>query len=43
MPRFERGAAALGLGAAGPGARGERLYRDFTMGGLSMAAFRFAN
>jgi 4,5-DOPA dioxygenase extradiol len=29
-------------GAAGKGATGERLYRDFTMGGLSMAAFRFA-
>ncbi|MGH7248956.1 MAG: DODA-type extradiol aromatic ring-opening family dioxygenase, partial [Pseudomonadota bacterium] len=28
----------VGLGAAGEGARGERLYRDFTMGGLSMAA-----
>ncbi len=32
----------VGLGAAGEGARGERLYQDFTMGGLSMAAFRFA-
>jgi len=32
----------VGLGAAGGGARGERLYRDFTMGGLSMAAYRFA-
>jgi 4,5-DOPA dioxygenase extradiol len=29
-------------GAAGERARGERLYQDFTMGGLSMAAFRFA-
>jgi 4,5-DOPA dioxygenase extradiol len=29
-------------GAAGVGAKGTRLYRDFTMGGLSMAAFRFA-
>jgi 4,5-DOPA dioxygenase extradiol len=28
-------------GAAGEGARGTRLYRDFTMGGLSMAAFQF--
>lgn len=28
-------------GAAGEGATGERLYRDFTLGGLSMAAFRF--
>jgi len=32
----------VALGAAGEGARGERLYRDFTMGGLSMAAYRFA-
>lgn len=32
----------VGLGAAGEGARGERLYQAFTMGGLSMAAFRFA-
>ena len=32
----------VGLGAAGEGARGERIYRDFTMGGLSMAAYRFA-
>lgn len=32
----------VGLGAAGEGARGERLYQGFTMGGLSMAAFRFA-
>ena len=32
----------VGLGAAGKGARGERLYRDFTMGGLSMAAYRFS-
>lgn len=31
----------VGLGAAGEGARGTRLYQDFTMGGLSMAAFRF--
>jgi 4,5-DOPA dioxygenase extradiol len=32
----------VALGAAGAKARGERLYQDFTMGGLSMAAFRFA-
>lgn len=32
----------VGLGAAGEGARGTRIYQDFTMGGLSMAAFRFA-
>lgn len=32
----------VALGAAGPAARGERIYRGFTMGGLSMAAFRLA-
>jgi 4,5-DOPA dioxygenase extradiol len=32
----------VALGAAGPQARGERIYRGFTMGGLSMAAFRLA-
>jgi 4,5-DOPA dioxygenase extradiol len=32
----------VALGAAGAAARGERLYQGFTMGGLSMAAFRFA-
>lgn len=32
----------VALGAAGEGARGERLYRGFTLGSLSMAAFRFA-
>jgi 4,5-DOPA dioxygenase extradiol len=32
----------VGLGAAGENAHGTRLYQDFTMGGLSMAAFRFA-
>ncbi len=32
----------VGLGAAGSPARGERIYRDFSMGGLSMAAYRFA-
>lgn len=32
----------VALGAAGEGATGARLYRGFTMGGLSMAAFRFA-
>jgi 4,5-DOPA dioxygenase extradiol len=36
MPLF------VALGAAGPGARGERLYQGFTLGSLSMAAFRFA-
>jgi 4,5-DOPA dioxygenase extradiol len=29
------------LGAAGPGARGERVHQGFTLGSLSMAAFRF--
>lgn len=29
-------------GAAGPGARGQRLHRGFTLGSLSMAAYRFA-
>jgi 4,5-DOPA dioxygenase extradiol len=29
-------------GAAGEGARGERLYRGFTFGSLSMAAYKFA-
>lgn len=32
----------VALGAAGAAARGERIYQGFTMGGLSMAAFRFA-
>lgn len=32
----------VALGAAGGKARGARLYKDFTLGGLSMAAFRFA-
>ncbi|MGO8919440.1 MAG: DODA-type extradiol aromatic ring-opening family dioxygenase [Stellaceae bacterium] len=32
----------VALGAAGPGARGERLYRGFTLGSLSMAAYKFA-
>jgi 4,5-DOPA dioxygenase extradiol len=32
----------VALGTAGAAARGERLYQGFTMGGLSMAAFRFA-
>lgn len=31
----------VALGAAGPGARGERLYQGFTLSTLSMAAFRF--
>lgn len=32
----------VALGAAGEGARGERLHRGFTFGSLSMAAFKFA-
>jgi len=32
----------VALGAAGAGARGERLHQGFTLGSLSMAAFRFA-
>jgi 4,5-DOPA dioxygenase extradiol len=32
----------VALGAAGKGARGERLHQGFTLGSLSMAAFRFA-
>jgi 4,5-DOPA dioxygenase extradiol len=32
----------VALGAAGPNASGERIYRDFSLGGLSMAAYRFA-
>lgn len=32
----------VALGAAGAGARGERLFQGFTLGSLSMAAFRFA-
>ncbi|HWI27931.1 MAG TPA: class III extradiol ring-cleavage dioxygenase [Stellaceae bacterium] len=32
----------VALGAAGEGARGERLHQGFTLGSLSMAAFRFA-
>jgi 4,5-DOPA dioxygenase extradiol len=31
----------VALGAAGEGARAERIHQGFTMGGLSMAAFRF--
>lgn len=31
----------VALGAAGPAARGERLHHGFTLGTLSMAAFRF--
>lgn len=31
----------VALGAAGPAARGERLFQGFTLGSLSMAAFRF--
>lgn len=31
----------VALGAAGEGARGERLHQGFTLGSLSMAAFRF--
>jgi 4,5-DOPA dioxygenase extradiol len=33
----------VALGAAGEGARGERLHRGFTFGSLSMAAFKFAS
>jgi 4,5-DOPA dioxygenase extradiol len=32
----------VALGAAGKGARGERLHHGFTLGSLSMAAFKFA-
>jgi 4,5-DOPA dioxygenase extradiol len=32
----------VAYGAAGPGARGQLLYDDFTLGSLSMAAYRFA-
>jgi 4,5-DOPA dioxygenase extradiol len=32
----------VAYGAAGPGARGERLYSGFTLGSMSMAAYRFA-
>jgi 4,5-DOPA dioxygenase extradiol len=32
----------VALGAAGPGARGERIHQGFTLGSLSMAAYRFA-
>jgi 4,5-DOPA dioxygenase extradiol len=32
----------VALGAAGPGARAERVHAGFTLGSLSMAAFRFA-
>ncbi|HXP31017.1 MAG TPA: class III extradiol ring-cleavage dioxygenase [Stellaceae bacterium] len=32
----------VALGAAGPGARGTRLFQGFTLGSMSMAAFRFA-
>ncbi len=32
----------VAYGAAGPRAIGERLYQAFTLGSLSMAAFRFA-
>jgi 4,5-DOPA dioxygenase extradiol len=31
----------VALGAAGKGARGERIHQGFTLGSLSMAAFRF--
>jgi 4,5-DOPA dioxygenase extradiol len=31
----------VAYGAAGPGARGERLFRGFTLATMSMAAFRF--
>ena len=32
----------VALGAAGPGARGERIHQGFTLGSLSMAAFKLA-
>jgi 4,5-DOPA dioxygenase extradiol len=32
----------VALGAAGPNARGERIHQGFTLGSLSMAAFKFA-
>jgi 4,5-DOPA dioxygenase extradiol len=32
----------VAYGAAGPAARGERIYRGFSLGSLSMAAYRFA-
>jgi 4,5-DOPA dioxygenase extradiol len=32
----------VAYGAAGPGARGERIYSGFTLGSMSMAAYRFA-
>ncbi len=32
----------VALGAAGPAARGEAIYRGFALGGLSMAAYRLA-
>jgi 4,5-DOPA dioxygenase extradiol len=32
----------VALGAAGEGARGERVHQGFTLGSLSMSAFRFA-
>ena len=31
----------VAYGAAGPNARGERIYNDFTLGSMSMAAYRF--
>ena len=32
----------VAYGAAGPGARGERIHQGFTLGSMSMAAYRFA-
>jgi 4,5-DOPA dioxygenase extradiol len=32
----------VAYGAAGPGARGQRIHEGFTLGSLSMAAYRFA-
>jgi 4,5-DOPA dioxygenase extradiol len=32
----------VAYGAAGPGARGERIYTGFTIGSMSMAAYRFS-
>jgi 4,5-DOPA dioxygenase extradiol len=32
----------VALGAAGKGARGERVHHGFTLGSMSMAAFKFA-
>jgi 4,5-DOPA dioxygenase extradiol len=32
----------VAYGAAGPGARGTRIHQGFTLGSMSMAAFRFA-